>query len=181
MIMRAEDSVLVVVDMQPSFLRPIHGADQVLERCQFLVKVAKRLGVPIIATAQYPDRMGGLCPELSTLLPGSPIGKLCFSCAGEPKFNQELERTKRTHAILCGIETHICVTQTALDLIEGDYDVAVVGDAVSARSGDMHSIGLARMRDVGVEVVHSESAAYEWLGTAENEAFRDVLAMVKGQ
>ncbi|MBX3111143.1 MAG: isochorismatase family protein [Fimbriimonadaceae bacterium] len=181
MSLRAEESVVVIVDMQPTFLAPIHQRERVLSRCQFIAQVARRLEVPVVATAQYPDRMGGVAPEISGLLHSPVIGKMSFSCCGEPKFNDAIDRHDRAQVVLCGVESHICVTQTALDLLGDDHDVFVVADAVSARSAEMHDVALQRLRDVGVEVVHSESVAYEWLGSAEHEAFRDVLALVKGQ
>ena len=181
MVLRAEDSVVIVVDMQPTFLAPIHDKERVLKRCEFLLKVARRLGVPVIATAQYPGRMGGVTSEIAALLDGPVIGKMAFSCFGEGKFQDALERHNRPQAVICGIESHICVTQTALDLIEEGLEVYVVADAVSARSEEMHRLAIERLRDSGVIVAHSESAVYEWTGTAEHEAFRDVLALVKAQ
>jgi len=181
MVLRAEESVLVIVDMQPTFMAPIHEVGRVLKRCQFLAQVARRLEVPVIATAQYPDRMGGVVPEIGQLLDSPAIGKMSFSCFGEAKFQNMLERHGRGQAVICGIESHICVTQTALDLMEEGLEVYVVGDAVSARTEEMHKLAVKRLRDMGTMLVHSESVAYEWLGTAEHEAFRDVLALVKAQ
>ncbi len=205
---RADSSVLVVIDVQPFFLKAIHDAERVVARSEFLVRIARLLDVPILSTVQNPGRMGGLDPRIVPHLSSPPIGKMTFACAGCPEFDEALERTAgvgrrasgggrqtpdaepqaefrnpkseiRNQAVLAGIETHICVTQTAIRLHDAGWQAIVCEDAVSARRQEMNDIGFRRLRHAGVDVAHTESVAYEWLGTADHPRFREALEIVK--
>jgi nicotinamidase-related amidase len=176
---RSEDSVLIVVDEQPSFMQSIWEAERVLRRTEFLLKIARIVGVPTLATEQYPERMGGTNERLLPLLPVAPFGKMSFSCVGCSGLLAALHQTTRRQAILVGVETHICVSQTAVDLLNANYEVIVCPDAVSSRTVEMHKLGMERMRDSGVLPMHSEAAAYEWMGTADHPGFREALKVVK--
>jgi len=178
--LHAESSIVVLIDVQPSFLSGIFEADRVLARSEFVLKVARLLQVPVLATEQYPSRMGGTQERLVPLLAGEPIGKMAFSCARSQPFLEGLEATRRRQVVLVGIETHICVSQTAHDLLGKGFEVVVAADAVSARTLDRHTVGLKRIRDAGAVAAHSESIAYEWMGGADSPAFKEVLALVKG-
>ncbi|MBS1723983.1 MAG: isochorismatase family protein [Armatimonadetes bacterium] len=181
MLARLEDSVLVVVDMQPAFLDPIWERDRVLARTKFLVECAQALDVPILATEQVPARMGGTEESLRALLGETePISKAAFSCWADDKFVKAANKLQRTQFVLVGIETHICVCQTAHDLMDEDFDVLVCEDATSARSELMHRNGLKRCADEGAAVSHTESVVYEWMRTSEHPDFREVLKIVKG-
>ncbi len=173
-----DDSLIVAIDMQPSFLAVIQESERVLERSAFLLQVAKTLAIPVLATEQNPDRMGGSDYRLHKLLP-PPISKVAFSswCAAE--FRESIEAAGRQSIVLLGIETHICVTLTALDLLNSGYRVFVCPDAVSARTPEQHKLGMERMRDSGAMPAHTESLAYEWLGSAEHPKFKEVLGYVK--
>lgn len=175
-----DQSVLVVVDLQPTFMAGIYDRERVLERTKFLVQAAGLMNVPVLATEQYPERMGGTDETLTKLIGSRPFPKMSFSCCGCEDFASALALTGRKQAILVGIETHICVSQTAVDLINQDFEVLVCPDAVSSRSLEMHKLGMERMRDSGVWPFHTESVVYEWMETAENPRFRDVLKLVKG-
>src|SRR5688572_20464626 len=179
MLAEVSRSILLVVDVQPSFLRVVQGAERVLRRSEFLLRMATLLDVPILATEQYAERMGATDPRLLPQLPSGPIGKMTFSCVGCDPFERALKDSGRDQAVIVGIETHICVTQTALHLLERGLDVIVCEDAVSARAQEMSDIGFRRLRHAGVTVAHTESVAYEWLGSADNPKFRDALAIVK--
>ena len=106
---------------------------------------------------------------------------MTFSAWGAKPFVKSIDHYKRSQIVLVGIETHICVNQTAHDLMDEDLDVIVCADAVGARPGGMHEIGLKRMADEGAALAHTESVVYEWLQSADHPAFRDVLALVKAQ
>lgn len=182
MLAQLEGSVLVLVDLQPTFLSPIHEGGAVLERCRFLLEIANLLGVRVLATEQYPARMGRTTGELDSLLQEAevrPIGKMAFSCAGSPRFMDALSALHPQQVVLCGIETHICVSQTAHHLLEAGLPVLVGADAVGARKPDMHSNGLERMARAGATVAHTESIVYEWMRSAEHPKFRDALGVVK--
>jgi nicotinamidase-related amidase len=173
------DSTLIVVDVQPTFMKAIWETERVRARAEFLLRIAQIAGVPAIATEQYPERMGGTDPSLLPLLPDPPVGKMTFSCCGASSFLERLSATGRRQAVLVGIETHICVSQTAVDLLNAGYEVLVCPDAVSARTVEMHKLGMERMRDSGALPIHSEAVAYEWLGTASHPRFREALQIVK--
>lgn len=178
MLCNAADSVLVVIDLQPSFLAPMPDAESVLARNRFLIRCARLLEVPILVTEQYATRMGGTDPSLLPLLEGVQVyDKMAFSAMGHPSFVRGLGELGRRQVILTGIETHICVMQTALHLLEQDYSVFAAHDCITGR-GDS-APALARMRHAGASVVHSESLVYEWMQGAEHPAFRDVLKVVK--
>ena len=171
-------SVLLVVDVQAAFLKGIHEAERVLAKATFMARVAEAMGVPVLATEQNPDRMGGTHPDLAPHV-GAPFPKMAFSCIGCEDLATALEFTGHRQAVLVGIETHICVGQTAQDLLALGYEVAVCPDGVSAGSLEAHKLGMERMRDAGVVPVHTEAVAYEWMGTADHFAFRQVLELVK--
>lgn len=178
----AANSSLVVIDLQPSFMSPIPDAGAVVDRSKFMVRVASKLGIPVLATEQYPARMGETDPDLKHELMSAGaliFGKMAFSAMGAPDFVAAYESTGRNHAILVGIETHICVTQTALDLKTKGHHVTIIADAISARPG-RHDLGIQRLAAAGVVVAHSESVVYEWMHSAEHPSFRDILALVKG-
>jgi len=177
--LNAESSIVVVVDMQPTFLNGCVEHEQILNRSKFLVECAAKLEVPMVATVQYPDRMGGTEESLHALIQGETFPKMVFSCCGSEGFNAVMESTRSQQVILVGIETHICITQTALDLLEQGYEVYLAVDAISSRSAQSSKIGLQRLRDAGAWVCHTESVVYEWMKSAESPAFKEVLQIVK--
>lgn len=175
------DSVLAVVDMQDSFLAPIADKDKVVARCAFLVEIACLLGVPILVTEQYRQRMGETTDAIRRLLPPTVVrrDKLCFSSYRASGFEDDLVALGRKDIVIVGIESHICVTQTALDLHSAGYRVYVCEDATAARPSDAHGIAMQRLRHAGITVTHSESVAYEWLDAAGTETFKKALDVVK--
>ncbi len=172
-------SLICVVDLQARFLDGIHESEQVVNRSTFLLKVAKELGVPVIGTEQNVDRMGSTLPSIAEYFTQPAVSKMTFGAMGTEDFLHVLERQGRPQVILVGIETHICVSLTALELIDRGYQVVVCPDAVSARTQDRHKLGMERLRDGGVVPAHSEAVAYEWMHTAAHPAFRSVLGHVK--
>ena len=175
----ADGSVLIVVDLQPTFLSAIWDKEAVVRRSEFLTRVARLLDVPVLATEQNPERMGGTDESVLRHLGQGAIAKKRFSCVGCEAFDSELARLGRSEAIIVGIEAHICVAQTALDLLAAGYVVRVCEDAVGARTRHMNEIGLDRVRHAGADVTHTESVAYEWLRSSDHPRFRDALALVK--
>ncbi|MCH7944644.1 MAG: isochorismatase family protein [Armatimonadetes bacterium] len=179
MLAKLENSILVVVDMQPSFLDGIHHREQITGRVKFIVESARLLEIPIVATEQNPDRMGAIEESIAKLLDKKALSKMTFSCCGVEPFTSAIDGFHRNQVVLVGIETHICISQTAHDLLGNGYEPIVCTDAVSARTIDRHRIGVKRLRDAGVTIAHTESVAYEWTGSADNPKFRDVLKLVK--
>lgn len=171
---------LVVVDVQAGLLPFIHDSGRVIERIGFIVEVASLLDIPVLATEQNPEKLKWTEPRISsTLNPNCRFAKMSFSAAGCPEFSEALRQTGRHKVVIVGIETHICVSLTAQDLLTQGLEVAVCPDAVSSRSLERHKLGMERIRDAGVVPAHTESVAYEWLGSASSPRFRDALAIVK--
>lgn len=177
MLAALENSVVIVVDLQPNFLKVIHEADRVIDRSRFLLDCAQTLGVPVIATTQNAERMGGLDPTLG--FRGVTVDKMQFGCWANPDFRSAVLLSLRRQVILVGVEAHICIMQTALEMVEAGFEVSICADAVSARQADHVKVATKRMRDAGVVVTHTESVVYEWLRTAQHPQFRDVLQVVK--
>ncbi len=181
-LLRRDDAVLVVVDMQESFLDVIHDRERLTANVLLLTEAAKALRVPVLASLQYAQRLGGLVPSIAAALPRDsplPFDKLSFSCAGSPDFLCALEATGRHQVILCGVETHICVAQTALGLAHLGYQIHVAADAVSSRTLEKHKLGMERIRDSHVLPCAAEAAVYELLQAAGTAEFKAVLSLVK--
>lgn len=172
MLMDRAASALLVVDIQDRLLPHIHDWQQLLENALWLVRVAQRLGVPVMASEQYPKGLGHTHPELLALLPGDAVGdKLHFSCAASGCLD-DLVGAERRQLVVCGIESHVCVLQTVLDLCAGPREVFVVADAVSSRRPQDRELALARMHDAGARIVSREMVAFEWLRQAGTDEFR---------
>ena len=175
-------TLLVIVDMQEPFLNVIHERVRLTENVRLLAQTAAILNIPVVCTVQYAERMGGLVPEISEVLPSSalmPLDKLCFSCARSDEFAASLTATGRQQILLCGVETHICVSQTALDLVHLGFQVHVAADAVSSRTQEKHKLGMERLRDSGVLPCAAEAAVYELLGEAGTPEFKSIHKLVK--
>ena len=172
--------VLFVIDLQERLLGRIDRAEAVCRRVAFLARVARLLAVPIIATEQAPKGLGPTASIIAEALGGAkPLAKSSFSCMGDANVREILSGLGRTRAVLVGIETHICVCGTALDLIESGYRVVVCPDAVSSRSQEAHKLGMERIRDHGGVAAHTESVTYEWIGDSTHPDFGEVLKLVK--
>ncbi len=137
------------------------------------------LDIPKLYTEQYPKGLGNTVPELQTLLDGKkPIDKTVFSCCSEPTFNRFLS-SDRGHVVLAGMEAHICVLQTALDLHAQGKSVFVVEDAIISRRPENKANALNRLRQAGVVIANTESVVFEWLGKAEGEAFKKISQLIR--
>jgi nicotinamidase-related amidase len=175
-----QKSVLAIIDIQPTLSKTIFECSRVLERVGFLGKAANLLGIPIVATEQNPLRMGRTCDELINLLNDqATFSKMSFSAIGCEAFVDWLVSTGRSQVVLVGMETHICVSLTASDLLDRGFEVVVCPDAVSARTVERHKLGMERIRDAGGVPAHSESVVYEWVGSAESPNFKPILQLVK--
>lgn len=180
-LLRTDDTLLVVVDMQEPFLRSIWEREKLTANVTTLIRAANILRVPIVPTLQYASRMGDLAPEISKYIPKDrgAFDKMTFSCACDEAFLSELQRSGRKQVLLCGLETHICVNQTALDLVARDFQVVVAADAVSSRTEGNYQIGLNRMEHAGVIISSTEMAIYEMLYEAGTPDFREILSLIK--
>ncbi len=180
MLLAAEDSILLVVDLQERLLPAIAGAERVVERAGILVKAAGILQVPVLATEQYPRGIGATVPELAAAIgPGATVEKIHFSAAAEPGFLDRIRSLERRQIVICGTEAHVCVLQTAVGLRALGYDVYVAADATGSRDPENRALALSRMMGAGIRVVSTEMVAFEWMGRAGTPVFKDVLALIK--
>ena len=176
--LKVEDTALLVVDIQEKLLPKIMQAGEVLRNASFLVNAAKVLGVPVIATEQYPKGLGPTVEPIRGLLT-TVWEKKTFSAVAEGGALDFLKSDARIKVVVAGIEAHICVMQTVLDLLNQGFHVFVCVDAVSSRYAIDVKIALKRMQQAGAILVTAETCVYEWLETAANPAFREISAMVQ--
>lgn len=177
-------SQLLIVDIQDKFLAPIPNKQQIVEMSARLIRAAKRLDVPVTVSEQYAKGMGHTVEPLRALLGNDAtfFDKIHFSCLkhDEMRFHLEEQRdTGRGQIIVAGIETHICVGQTALDLIADGYEVFVVADAVGSRMQMSWELGLRRLEKAGAFIVDSEMVLFEWLGKAGTAEFKELQELIK--
>ena len=179
-ILQKGNVALVVVDMQVPFVNAVRSGKELTARVSSLAAGCCLLKVPIIGTTQYASRMGDIVPEVRHALPPHPAhDKMAFDCCGSETFLAELSSTGAQQVLLCGVEAHICICQTALGLIARGYQVHVVTDAVSSRAETDYATGIRKMVESGVHTCTVEMALYELLEDAGNPAFREVLALIK--
>ncbi len=168
------------MDIQERLLPAICENEPLVDNVVRLIKGACILGVPLFATEQYRKGLGPTVPEVASAIAGfAPMEKVAFSACGAPGFLAALEERKVSQAILCGMETHVCVMQTCVDLLARGLSVFVAADAVSSRTPENRRIGLERMRDAGAVIVSTEMALFELLEQAGTEEFKKILALVK--
>jgi nicotinamidase-related amidase len=177
-----EKTVLVVVDLQEAFRPAIHEFEQIIARSAIVVQAMKLLRVPVLVTEQYPQRLGATVAEVKNVLSDGAfaIDKTAFSCCGASVFTEQLKRLRAAkQVLLCGIETHVCVNQTAHDLLAGGYQVHVLADCVSSRTPQNREIGLAKMQRSGAFPSSSEMALFELMQDARHEQFKAISKLIK--
>ncbi len=177
--LNVDETVLVVIDVQGKLAQLMHEKESLFENLSRLIRGAGVLGLPILVTEQNPQGLGPTIAELSGLLPPRRIPKVAFSCCGEAAFVAALEAAGRRQVLIAGIETHICVYQTAADLLALGCEVHVVADAVSSRTARNRDIGLEKMKAAGAQVTSVETALFELLKVAEGDRFKALLKIVK--
>ena len=179
----AEQCALIVVDMQEKLLPPIWEKERLVRNVRLLIRLAGILKIPALVTTQYAKGLGNTVPDIASMLPDTPpIDKLMFSCFGSDVFCSLLKRLpgRRTTLLLSGMETHICVMQTALSALREGYLVHVAADAVSSRTELNWRIGLDRMCAAGAILSSAEMMIYELLRSSGAPAFREMLPHLKG-
>ena len=178
--MNRSDTGLLVIDVQGKLMEKILGKEEILSRIGILVEGAKILGLPIQATEQYPKGLGATVPELAEKLPARQE-KLSFSCAAVPEVTAFFQSKKIQKVLLAGVETHVCVAQTALDLISQGFQVYVVVDATGSRHEMDREVGLRRMEKSGVTLTTTEAALFEWTEKAGTPEFRQISQLIKNK
>ncbi|MEO7158789.1 MAG: hydrolase [Vicinamibacterales bacterium] len=167
-------SLLLVIDMQEKVLPAVSGHERVTTNAVWMIRAAQRLGIPVAATEHYPKGLGHLVPEIAGLLPEGAIGIKNHFSAVAAQCLQGLPGADRQQVIMIGVETHVCVLQTALELMEEGKEVYLVADCVGSRHDFDRDCALARLRQEGARVVSHEMVAYEWLGEAGTPLFKEV-------
>jgi nicotinamidase-related amidase len=181
--LQAEQCALVVIDIQEKLLPPIFQKEQLLRNAQLLIRAASILKIPALLSTQYAKGLGGTVAEIASLLPGTEaIDKTLFSCFGSDVFCSVIKRLpgQRNTLLLCGMESHICVAQTALAGLREGYLVHVASDAVSSRAEWNWKIGLERMRAAGAVISSTEMMIYELIRSSSSAAFKELLPHLKG-
>ena len=174
-----QKTALIVLDMQEKLIRAMAEKEQLIINMQKVIKGAKILGVPILFTEQYRRGLGPTIPEIAELLTEiKPLDKMAFGCS-EPLFQEGVRSLKKEQLLLCGIESHVCIYQTAADLISMGYQVEVLADCVSSRSKENKHIALDKIRGIGARITIVEMILFELLRTAESKCFKDISQIVK--
>jgi len=173
-----QNCCLVVVDLQGKLAQLMHEKEKLFENVAVLIKAAKILSIPIIWCQQVPEALGATIGEIAELLgDNEPVNKATFSCCGNEKFNERCGNKKQI--LLCGIETHVCIYQTAVDLKTQGREVYIIADAVSSRTQQNKQIALERIRATGAIISSTEMALFELLKTAKHPNFREIAKLIK--
>jgi len=174
-----QESKLLIVDVQEKLVPKIASLDQLIANCRTLIQGAKILGVPVYATEQYPQGLGGTIPQLAELLE-RPVQKLRFSCAEALEWGLAAGQSdNRFQVVVAGMEAHVCVLQTVLDLLGSGFQVYVPADAVSSRSEFDRKIALDRMSASGATIVTTESVLFEWCEVSGTPEFKQISKLIK--
>lgn len=178
--LKVESTALLIIDIQERILPVIRKYERVIENSLKLIKGFKIMGLPIFYTEQYPKGLGPTTPELLEELEGNEaIQKMSFSCAGAGDLFKNLTDKNITQVVVCGVESHVCVQQTVLDLLENDFQVNLAADACSSRRKFDYEIALSRMSANGAEVTTVESILFELLNVCGTDEFKGISKIVK--
>jgi nicotinamidase-related amidase len=178
-----EQCALIVVDIQEKLLPAIANKDVLVKNAQLLIRLAGMINIPIIVSTQYARGLGATVPEIASLLPDTTIlDKTEFGCFNNSGFCSAVKNLpgNRTTVLICGMETHICVMQTALGAMDQGYIVHIASDAVGSRSEWNYHIGLNRMQDAGAVISSTEMMMYELLRSSSSPTFKELLPYLKG-
>ena len=177
---RKDRTAGLIVDIQERLFPVMSGKEELLANCTKLVKGLQILGIPLLVTQQYTKGLGETIPEISSLIPGfKSVEKRDFSCCGSSEVMTGLFELKADNILLCGIESHVCVLQTALDLKESGYNPVVVADAVSSRNPASIDLAKERFRYEGIMMTSVESVLFELTGSSAAPEFREISRIVK--
>lgn len=180
MLIRAEESALLVIDMQERLVPAMQAPARTIRNTRRLIAAAREMDVPVLLTEQYPKGLGSTVREIADVSQGLPVyEKVHFSCMEDQGFADAFRALGRRQAVIAGMEAHICVMQTAASLMEEGYQVFVVSDATASRTMESERACLERLGALGAGIVTTEMAVYEWLGKAGTPAFKRMLELVK--
>jgi nicotinamidase-related amidase len=175
-----DNTALLVIDVQEKLFRVMHHKEALAENLRKIISGVKILDIPILVTEQNPAALGPTIPEIKNLLANiPPISKFSFSCCGEQKFLNKLSALNCKQLLLAGIEAHICVYQTAVELLEKGYEVQVLADCVSSRTPENKKLGIEKIKSAGGSITSVEIALFELLRVAEGVKFKEISKIVK--
>jgi nicotinamidase-related amidase len=175
-----ENTVLIVIDIQGKLASLMHRRDEFYDNVVRMIKGAQVLEIPIIWNEQIPDKLGPTVDKIKEALnQAGPLVKTSFSCCGNPVFNKTLANMNRKQALLVGMETHVCVYQTAIDLLNNGYVVHLVADAVSSRIPENIDIGRNAIAKAGAHITSVEMSLLEILKEAQGDQFREIIKIIK--
>ena len=180
MLIRSSDSCLIVIDMQERLVPAMQAPARTIKNAKLLISVARELDVPVLLTEQYPKGLGRTVSEIASVANGLPVlEKMHFSCMEDKHFADTFRTLGRKQAVIAGMEAHICVMQTAVNLMDEGYEVFVVTDATSSRTLESEQACLDRLGACGAGIVTTEMVVFEWLGKAGTDSFKKLLPLVK--
>ncbi len=175
MLLSAKDSCLLLIDVQEKLIPFIHDAEKIIDNCAWLMRVAQRLQVPVLVSEQYVKGLGLTVKILRDLAPAENfMEKIHFSCAADKTCMAKINLAEKKQVVVIGIESHVCVLQTAIDLHEKGKQVFVVYDAVSSRDPQDKKIAMKRLRHLGIQVISKEMAFFEWVHQAGTPEFKQL-------
>ena len=180
MLIKAEQSCLIVIDMQERLVPAMQAPARTIRNASVLMQAANVIGIPVMMTEQYSKGLGATVPELKKHIGNSPVlEKMHFSCMQDEVFAKKFSSLDRKQAVIVGMEAHICVLQTGVNLMEEGYDIFVVTDATSSRSPESEKACLDRLSACGAGIVTTEMVVFEWLKKAGSPAFKELLPLIK--
>ena len=173
MLLVKENACLLIVDVQTKLTPLVLNSESLVEGTRWLMTLAKTLNIPILVSEQYPKGLGKTVTPLAECTQNAEyMEKVHFSCAADPECLKSIARAQKNQIVIAGIETHVCILQTALGLIQAGFDVYVVADLVSARKKQDHTFGLKRIRQAGGSLVTREMVFFEWVHKAGTPEFK---------
>ena len=181
MMLSREDAFCVMIDMQEKLVPAIAHSEQLVADCAMLLEGLRILGVPVLASQQYTKGLGATIPELESYTGGRPFEKITFSCWKDPKFREAAQAAGRKQVIICGTETHICVQQTVLEMLEAGFEVYLITDCVGSRFDRDKEIAFDRMRQAGAILTSAEAALFEMTVRGGSDVFKAISKLVKNR
>ncbi|WP_096200879.1 hydrolase [Bacillus sp. FJAT-45350] len=173
------NTALVVIDVQGKLAHMMHDKEKFIKNVQIMIQGARAMNLPIIVLEQYPKGLGKTIPEVASLLEEEPIEKISFGACLNQQFIDSVQALNRKQLLIVGMEAHVCVYQTVMGLLENNFAVEVVSDAVSSRVYENKQIGLQRMQDGGAKITSTEMCLFELMKVAEGKIFKDIIKLLK--
>ncbi len=175
MLISPNKALLLVIDIQEKLVPAVCQPQQLIKQTRWLMEIAALLDVPVLLSEQYPQGLGHTVPELVCLVtPEQIIEKLHFSCAADPSCIETIQQQQRKQIVICGMEAHVCVLQTAIGLQQQGFEVFVIGDLISSRNDSDKQLAIARLQQLQIQIVSREMVAFEWLEKSGTESFKTI-------